>query len=170
MYLFNTWFIQWTFALNFVVFYRAVVLDPSDCYSLLFHPLDLNFPALTTPVGWLVTPTDRPKSVRNHCVIEVFGGVCVLSFGFRSFCSCRGFCHRTGSDLLFFSFPTARRSKAFTSGCHYIFNISHDKISCARTTFLWPYTIRFRWLLTPWLHQEEYFQISKATDYKEGKP
>ena len=26
------------------------------------------------------TPTDRPKSVRNHCVIEVFGGVfCVVT-------------------------------------------------------------------------------------------
>ena len=32
---------------------------------------------LTTPVGLLVTPTDRPKSVRNRCVIEVFGIVCV---------------------------------------------------------------------------------------------
>ena len=27
----------------------------------------------------VVTPTDRPKSVRNRCVIEVFGGVFVLS-------------------------------------------------------------------------------------------
>ena len=27
----------------------------------------------------IVTPTDRPKSVRNRCVIEVFGGVFVLS-------------------------------------------------------------------------------------------
>ena len=27
----------------------------------------------------IVTPTDRPKTVRNHCVIEVFGGVFVLS-------------------------------------------------------------------------------------------
>ena len=26
-----------------------------------------------------VTPTDRPKSVRNHCVIEAFGDVFVLS-------------------------------------------------------------------------------------------
>ena len=26
-----------------------------------------------------VTPTDRPMSVRNRCVIEVFGGVFVLS-------------------------------------------------------------------------------------------
>ena len=31
------------------------------------------------------TPTDRPKSVRNRCVIEVFGGVfyvVTLLFGF----------------------------------------------------------------------------------------
>ena len=34
--------------------------------------------------------------------IEVFGGVCVLSFGFRIFCWYRGFCHRTGSYLLLF--------------------------------------------------------------------
>ena len=26
-----------------------------------------------------VTPTDRPKSVRNSCVIKVFGGVFMLS-------------------------------------------------------------------------------------------
>ena len=33
----------------------------------------------------VVTPTDRPKSVRYRCVIDVFGGVFVLSFGFRIF-------------------------------------------------------------------------------------
>ena len=38
----------------------------------------------------------------NRCVIEVFGGVCVLSFGFRIFCWYRGFCHRTESNLLLF--------------------------------------------------------------------
>ena len=53
----------------------------------------------------------RPKSVRNHCVIEVFGGVCVLSFGFRIFCWYRGFCHRTGSDLLLFLFFQADQKK-----------------------------------------------------------
>ena len=26
-----------------------------------------------------ITPTDRPQSVRNRCVIEVFGGVFILS-------------------------------------------------------------------------------------------
>ena len=39
------------------------------------------------PVNWfnhtslvaIVTPTDRPKSVCNSCVIKVFGGVCELS-------------------------------------------------------------------------------------------
>ena len=33
----------------------------------------------------VVTPTDRSKSVRNRCVIEVFGGVFVLS---RCFLDC----------------------------------------------------------------------------------
>ena len=33
----------------------------------------------------VVTLTDRPKSVRNRCVIEVFGGVVVLSFCFLEF-------------------------------------------------------------------------------------
>ena len=34
-----------------------------------------------------VTPTDRPKSVRNRCVIKVFGGVFILS---RCFLGCAG--------------------------------------------------------------------------------
>ena len=33
----------------------------------------------------IVTPTDRPKSVHNRCVIEVFGGVCLLSRCFLGF-------------------------------------------------------------------------------------
>ena len=49
-----------------------------------------------------VTPTDRPKSVRNRCVIKVFSGVFVLSIGFRIFCWYRGFCHRAESDLRLF--------------------------------------------------------------------
>ena len=30
----------------------------------------------------VVTSTDRPKSVRNCCVIELFGGVCVVTLPF----------------------------------------------------------------------------------------
>ena len=33
----------------------------------------------------VVTPTDRPKSVRNRCVIKVFGDVFVLSRCFLDF-------------------------------------------------------------------------------------
>ena len=33
----------------------------------------------------IVITTDRPKSFRNRCVIEVFGGVFVLSFCFLDF-------------------------------------------------------------------------------------
>ena len=51
----------------------------------------------------LVTPTDRPKSVRNRCLIELFCGVvCVVTLPFWHFCWCGGFCHRTESDLFLF--------------------------------------------------------------------
>ena len=51
----------------------------------------------------VVTPTDRPKSVRNRCVIELFCGVvCVVTLPFWHFCWYRGFCHRTESYLFLF--------------------------------------------------------------------
>ena len=51
----------------------------------------------------VVSPTDRQKSVRNRCLIEPFCGVvCVVTLPFWHFC-CRGFCHRTESDLFLFS-------------------------------------------------------------------
>ena len=53
----------------------------------------------------VVTPTDCPKSVRNCCLIELFCGVvCVVTLPLWYFCWYRGFCHRTGSDLLLFVF------------------------------------------------------------------
>ena len=53
----------------------------------------------------VVTPTDRPKSVRNRCVIDVFDGVLMLSIAFSNFCSNRVFfCHRTESVFLLFIF------------------------------------------------------------------
>ena len=52
----------------------------------------------------VVTPTDRPKSVRNRCVIELFCDVVYVDIlPFWRFCWCRGFCHhRTESDLFLF--------------------------------------------------------------------
>ena len=55
-------------------------------------------------VGLLVTPTDRPKSVRNRCVIEVFGGVslcCPLVFEFSV--GIGGFVIGLGQISFFFS-------------------------------------------------------------------
>ena len=52
----------------------------------------------------VVTPTDRPKSVRNRYVIELFCGVVsVVTLPLWQFCWCMGFCHRTESDLFLFS-------------------------------------------------------------------
>ena len=53
----------------------------------------------------VVIPTDHPKSVRNRCLIELFCGVlCVVTLPFWHFCWCRGFCHRTESDLFLLLF------------------------------------------------------------------
>ena len=51
----------------------------------------------------VITSTDRPKSVRNLCVIELFGGMFVLSLcPFDISVRTRAFCHRTELDLFFF--------------------------------------------------------------------
>ena len=61
-------------------------------------------------MGWLLllqlTVLHFWKSVRNRCVIEVFGGFVVLARSFFDFffCGCRGFCHRTESDLFLFCY------------------------------------------------------------------
>ena len=73
----------------------------------------------------VVTPTDRPKSVRNCCLIELFCSVvCVVTLPFWHFCWCRGYCHRNGSDLLLIVFihrhygTNSRASrKKFTDSC-----------------------------------------------------
>ena len=51
--------------------------------------------------SWMtvVTTTDRPKSVRNRYVIEVFVGVFLLSLDSFYFMMVLGVYHRTQSDL-----------------------------------------------------------------------
>ena len=58
---------------------------------------------LITRLLRLVGRLGTRKPVRNRCVIEVLGGVFVLSIGFRIFCWYKGFRHRSESDLLLFS-------------------------------------------------------------------
>ena len=56
--------------------------------------------------SWMavVTPTDRPKSVRNHCVTEHFCCVvCVVTLPFCHFCWCRGFVIGLSQISSFFS-------------------------------------------------------------------
>ena len=67
----------------------------------------------------IVTPADRPKSVRNRCVIEVFGGVlCVVTLLFGFFCRCKGFCHRAESDLFLFSLCNELHVQIKLDFCH----------------------------------------------------
>ena len=53
----------------------------------------------------VVTSTDRPKSVRNRCLIELFVALFVFfTLPFWHFRGCRGFCHKIESDFLLFVF------------------------------------------------------------------
>ena len=85
---------------------------PKICVSILVLCVEIH---LYTTVCWntfvhshtswvaVVTPTDRPKSVRNRCVIELFCGVVfIVSLPFWHFRWCRGFRHRTESVLFLF--------------------------------------------------------------------
>ena len=50
------------------------------------------------------SPNDRPKSVHNRCVIEVFGGVLCCHFPLSIFCWYRGFLSLDPFSCFFFSF------------------------------------------------------------------
>ena len=92
----------------FVVYIRRFIYKFLTCVLLIKRLLRLVGRWTRKPVNhtsWVavVTPTDRPKSVRNRCLIELFCGVvCVVTLPFWHFCWCRGFCHRTESDLFLF--------------------------------------------------------------------
>ena len=71
-----------------------------------------------------VTPTDRPKSVRNRCIIiKVFGGVfCVSTLLFGLFCGCRDWVRSLPFSLKYayvFLFQSILRSVTFCSMYHY---------------------------------------------------
>ena len=61
----------------------------------------------------VVTLTDRPKSVRYRCVIEVFVGVffCVVTLLFGFFCGCRGFFIGLSQISSFFSLQWETHTK-----------------------------------------------------------
>ena len=70
------------------IIYKFLNVCPFDYTAFAVSvKVECSYTSLTTPVGFTtVTQTDRPKSVQNRCVIEVFGGVffmlsrCVLDF------------------------------------------------------------------------------------------
>ena len=78
----------------------------------------------------VVTPTDRPKSVRNCCLIELFCGViCVVTLSLWHFCWYRGFCHRTWSDLLLFVFISTLIPGCSVERCNKVPRVRVFKVS-----------------------------------------
>ena len=93
----------------FVVYIRRIYLQIFKCVSFWLHGCCWEWEGgpvnQVNQTSWVaaVTPTGCPKSVRNRCLIELFCGVvCVVTLPFWHFCWCRGFCHKTRSDLLLF--------------------------------------------------------------------
>ena len=93
--------------------YKEVYLQFFKCMSFWLHGCCGEWEGgpvnQVNHTSWVavVTPTDRPKSVRNCCLIELFCSVvCVVTLPFWHFWWWRGFCHRTGSDLLLFVLGT----------------------------------------------------------------
>ena len=109
--LFVYWFL-WPLRLVWLLvccLYKEVYLQIFKCVSFWLHGCCWEWEGgpvnQVNHTSWVavVTPTDRPKSVCNCCLIEVFCGVvCVVTLPFWHFCWCRGFCHRTGSIHLLF--------------------------------------------------------------------
>ena len=118
--LFVYWFL-WPLRLVWLLvccLYKEVYLQIFKCVSFWLHGCCGEWEGgpvnQVNHTSWVavVTPTDRPKSFRNRCLIELFCGVvCVVTLPFWHFCWCRGFCHRTGSDLLLFVFISFRLAK-----------------------------------------------------------
>ena len=111
--LFVYWFL-WPLCLVWLLvccLYKEVYLQNLKCVSFWLHVCCGEWEGgpvnQVNHTSWVavVTPTDRPKSVRNCCLIELFCCVvCVVTLPFWHFCWCMGFCHRTGSYLLLFVF------------------------------------------------------------------
>ena len=60
----------------------------------------------------VVTPTDRPKSVGNRCVIEVLVACLCCQVAFFDFAvPVGGFCHRTESDLFLFLLQSSQMKR-----------------------------------------------------------
>ena len=90
--------------------YKEAYLQNSKCVSFWLHGFCCSWEGWALVyrfdnTNWftVVTPTDRPKSVRNSCVIELFDGVFCVVMLLLDFSVGEGaFCYRNESDLFRF--------------------------------------------------------------------
>ena len=86
------------------ILYIAYITVMIPLYTVfIVHVYPVNRFKYTSWVA-IVTPTDRPKSVRDRCEINFSYCFRVVALLFGFFCGCSGLCHRTESDLFLFSF------------------------------------------------------------------
>ena len=89
----------------------------------------------------VVTPTDRPKSVRNRGVIGIFDGVIVVLLCFGGCSICVGFCFMRPSQIssfffnLFFFFSEALFTFLYIRKTHRDFWVLQKRIFKHSTIF-----------------------------------
>ena len=85
--------------------YNILNTCPFECTAVLVSgKVGARKSVLPHQWGGVVYPSDRPKSVRNRCVIEVLVAFLCCHIVFGLFCGYRGFFHRTESNLFLFLF------------------------------------------------------------------
>ena len=99
----------WSSAFIRRIIYNFLNVRPSDKTAFAVSgKVGIPLTGLTTPVAWLSLP-QRPSQVGppSLCNGSFWWRFCVVMLLFGFFCRCRGFCHRTESDLFLFLFtPT----------------------------------------------------------------
>ena len=126
----------------------------------------------------VVTPTDRPKSAHNRCVIDVCGVVCVVTLPFWHFCWCRGFCHRTESDLFLVFWYTFCQIDTMWWYFRWAFKIykptSNGLVACnnlaaqLRLPMLMLYVICWSWRLVAFVFSFQSFSSWNAHNLSDG--
>ena len=95
----------------------------------------------------VVTHTERPKSVWNRWVIELFCGVvCVVTLPFWRFFWCRGFCHVVESGLVFFLSYYEKRLKASYNSAQ-VQHLYESFLLLKKSYFFWSTEVHFDSLL-----------------------
>ena len=117
----------------------------------------------------IVIPTDRPKSVRNRRVIELFGGVvCDVTLPFWHFCWCRGLCQISYFFLLKYTCGKKETvvRKVYNSNYKLLISVEISTENILYRNILWSKY----YAISRASHMSSLFSMVTAFDYSAAEP